>query len=243
LQPLTADLFARAIIASSVSRGEIKPIRSGPAHLAVTREAMCPAAVSIARCTHVALTEVCRILGMDIMIVANARTADERAFMRAQAASMEAIRYHQKGAGFSDGGHATGRKDVANPEQPAGETVPKAKPEPSEAPPAPEVVRSDVVTPFARPAAPKPPRAARKSSKPFSGHVSRAPAIPRGHFIERRNDDVQVIRVKPVTASVARHAQAQMTFGLSLDEAADAFDTTSDALKQAIADLNAKVSA
>jgi hypothetical protein len=216
--PLTAELFARAIIAASISRGEIRVVQKGPAHLAISRQAMAPAAVAIASCAHIGLTDVCRILGMDIMLVANARTADERAFMRAQAASMEAIRYHQKAVAIAD------RR-------------------PSEAPPTPEAAQEAVVTPFARPAAPKPPRAARRPARPFSGHVSRAPAIPRGHYIERRNDDVQVIRVKPVTASVARHAQAQMVLGLSLDEAADAFDTTSDALKQAIADLNAKVSA
>lgn len=234
MQPLTAELFARAIIASSVSLGEIKRIRSGPAHLAVTRAAMCPAAVAIARCTQVALTEVCRILGMDIMIVTHARGADDLRFMRAQAASMEAIRYHKNGSGLSGPRLVPTPKAVAKPEQPFAETVPTAKPEPSEAPPAPEAPRMVVSTPFARPAAPKPPRAARQPAKPFSGHVSRAPAIPRGHYIERRNDDVQVIRVKPVTASVAAHAMAQIARGLSLDDAADAFDTTTDALERAI---------
>jgi hypothetical protein len=57
---------------------------------------------------------------------------------------------------------------------------------------------------------------------------------PRGAIIERRGGGVEVIRLKPVTDSIARHAKAQIEQGLDVSEAADLFDVDVDQLDRAV---------
>ena len=91
---ITAELFARAIIAASVSLGEINATQMRSK--LITANAYLPASVAVALEVKQALTEVVRIVGVDCDAVALARRADLPRFKAAQDAARDAIRYHLK---------------------------------------------------------------------------------------------------------------------------------------------------
>lgn len=88
--PLTADLIARAIIASAVSRGELPPVGSQQMTVGSTY----PAAVGVALEAKHPLPVICRILRIEPSAVVRARSADPASFSRAQSAAREAVRYY-----------------------------------------------------------------------------------------------------------------------------------------------------
>lgn len=95
----------------------------------------------------------------------------------------------------------------------------RAAAKPQEAPPAP-VERPSNVTPLPR---------QRSAPAPARGRQ-----IPRGARIENLRDGVQVIKLKPVTDSITRHARAYVERGMAVDEIADLFDVSTDALLKAL---------
>ena len=200
---ITAELFARAIIASSVSLGEITATRQRFA--LITANAYLPASVAVALEVKQALTEVVRIVGVDCDAVALARRADLPRFRAAQDAAREAIRYHLK---------AKAQKDAReSPEPMAAVTQPEPAPEPPAASPAPAFV------------------AQRPKSK--------SRAMPKGARFESLGNGVQVIRLKPITDSIARHAQQQISRGADIEDVADLFEVSADSLRARLEGMNA----
>jgi hypothetical protein len=193
---ITAELFARAIIAASVSLGEINATQMRSK--LITANAYLPASVAVALEVKQALTEVVRIVGVDCDAVALARRADLPRFKAAQDAARDAIRYHLKA-----------KAEKAAREAPA--PVPAViQPEPASEPPAARL--APVLT---RP-------------------KSRSRAMPKGVRFESLGNGVQVIRLKPITDSIARHAQQQIAKGADIEEVADLFEVSADSLRARI---------
>lgn len=202
--PLTAELFARAIIASAVSYGD-DPVEACTAADRRRRRALAPALYGLREVTGASLATSARILGVNATAAAVSRNRGGERFARAVSAASEALRWH-----------LASRFAAAPP------------PEPQSAPTAPETPRQAVQ---ARPV-PKP------APRPQISRSTNARAIPRGARIENRGEGVQVIRLKPVTDSIARHAKAQIDRGLDLEEAAELFGVAPESLQRAIAAMS-----
>jgi len=193
---ITAELFARAIIASSVSLGEITPmqIRSK----LITANAYLPAVVAVAVETKSSLSDACRIVRVDASAVAIARGADNARFRAAQDAAREAIRYHLR---------VQAEKAAREAPVPVAAVIqPEPAPEPPAARPAPVLTR------------PK----------------AKGRAMPKGTRFVNLGNGVQVIRLKPITDSIARHAQRQIQNGADIEEVADLFEVSADSLRARI---------
>lgn len=214
MTPLTADLFARAIIASAVSMGELQSTRQRCADITVS--SYLPASVAVAMEAKLPLTAVCRILGVTADAVAFARRADLERFRRAQDAAREAVRYHLK--------VEAERQPVEAPAEPVSAPVEAVEP------PAAVVVAAPVV-----PAPAAPPARSRAKSRPACQEPAprRATrAIPRSARIENLGNGVSVIRLKPITDSILRHAQQQAAKGAAVDDLAELFSVDPEALRK-----------
>lgn len=194
---ITAELFARAIIASAVSIGEFSATRQRTRDL--TPQSYLPAAVAVAQEAGLALSDTCRILGVSPETVAIARRNGGGCFITAQWAAREAIRYHLK---------AKAAEATRQAPKPALTLV---QPEPSPAPP---VARTAPVQ-------------------------TRRRAIPKSARLENIGGGVQVIRLKPITDSIAHHAHQQIERGADLDDVAELFEVCAQSLRTRIEGLTA----
>ena len=192
---ITAELFARAIIASAVSIGEFSATRQRTRDL--TPQSYLPAAVAVAQEAGLAVSDTCRILGVSAETVAIARGNGGGCFITAQWAAREAIRYHLK---------AKAAEATRQAPKPA-----LVQPEPSPAPP---VARTAPVQ-------------------------TRRRAIPKSARFENIGGRVQVIRLKPITDSIARHAHQQIERGADLDDVAELFEVCAESLRTRIEGLTA----
>lgn len=73
--PLTADLFARAVIAAARSYGD-DPVRALEVDRGRTRRCLAPAAAGICRATGASMARVSRIMGVRANNIARAKEAD-----------------------------------------------------------------------------------------------------------------------------------------------------------------------
>lgn len=95
--PLTADLFARAIIAACVSYGDhpIAAIQAAPG--SNYRRAMAPALYGLHEATGISRLRLCRIAGVSSEGSRSARQRGGDSFRKAQEAAREAVAYHVRG--------------------------------------------------------------------------------------------------------------------------------------------------
>lgn len=260
--PLTAELFARAIIASAVSFGD-DPAEALTTTLRLRRRCLAPAVIGLVRATNVHLDRIAGILALK---VSNITAAAERAspgFVRAAEAAREAVALHLGGLEPEAPAQAYAEPAV-EPAQVAAESASEPEPavvampvEPAPAffevtpeevetaeggrhepagqhPAIPPLRRGDMAPPLpaqkaaASPASrPAPSRPAAKAKPSRQGR-----AIPRGAVFQSLGDGVSVIRLKPITDSVLRHARQQAGCGVDVDELADLFGVDADQLRR-----------
>ena len=202
---LTPDLFARAVIASALSYGD-DPVAAVVAASGKTKRSLPPAALGIARATGIPKGRACAILGLRLNTACAARGHDGVTFQRAQDTAYDAARFYLKAREF---------EATCEPPPPASAPVVRK--------PAPVVAETTK-------AQPAPSRAAPAIQRPAPRPATRA--VPRGARFENLGGGVSVIRLKPVTDSVARHAKQQIDLGADLEEVADLFGVAADSLKR-----------
>jgi hypothetical protein len=247
--PLTAEIFARAIIAAAVSWGD-SPIEAMTTKHKLKRRAMAPAAIGVSQSTGVSLERVAGVLGLKC---SNVFTAAERAspgFTKARDAAAEAVAYHLRGLELAARAEALelARIDAdeivalepAAPAQaraePASETVVihvgddvvvfEAEPAMSHFSPSNEA--AEINTPPPRPAPSRP--TPKPAAKPVARNTGRA--MPKGARFESLGEGVQVIRLKPITDSVVRHAAAQIARGADIEDLAELFSVDVEHLRR-----------
>lgn len=206
---LTADLIARAIIASSRTFGD-DPLASLTARGGPGRRAVIPAALGLSRAANIPQARVCAILGLHAQNVCRSRERGAKRFELAMEAAREAVAYSLR----MDALQAKARAAV--------------KPRP----PAPEIAKSAAqIIPRIIPA-PRVSTAAPPSPKPIRPPAGRQ--FARGTRFESLGDGVQVVRLKPITETVLRHARAQHAKGAKVTDLADLFDVDADHLANAL---------
>jgi hypothetical protein len=231
--PLTAEIFARAIIAAAVHYGDDPEVALTTKQRYLKRAAVA-AALGVQVATHEPLERVGRILGLGYHNLLRRQREPTPGLMPAVEVACEAAQYHlrtqeQKARAAScaePAARATisiqvGTDVVVFEAEPA----PIAEPEPAilEEPP-----RAPVITPAPRPAPSRPaPKAAAKPAQ-----RSRARAIPKGARFENLGEGVSVIRLKPITDSVLRHARQQAAKGVDVEELAELFAVDPEQLKR-----------
>jgi hypothetical protein len=132
-QPLTAELFARAVVASARSYGD-DPIKAIEAKTGILRRCLAPAVVGIAGATREDLRGVCTVLGLRLNTTKAAISHNSRYFVQAESAAMAAVRAYMA-APFSAPLPGPTQKAGATPEPPAAKSVPTVKPTPPAARP------------------------------------------------------------------------------------------------------------
>lgn len=88
----SADLYARAIIASAVNYGD-DPIEALTVKAGLARRCLAPAITGLARGSQTAISDICRTLGYRTTSVSSARQHGGVRFQKAQDAAEEAVRY------------------------------------------------------------------------------------------------------------------------------------------------------
>lgn len=223
IPPLTADLFSRAIIASAVSFGDHPLVcfeGVGPTRY---RRALPAAALGVMSAAGITLDVAARILGISPSAVSVNKRRARPAFRRAVEAAREAAVYHIHGLELK----ARAQPCAEPGEEPEVEVV-----EPRGCAPAVEVVQPPSATieqpPRITPApSPAPSRPAAKAKPARQGR-----AIPKGARFENLGEGVSVIRLKPITDSVLRHARQQAARGVDVDDLADLFGVDADQLRR-----------
>lgn len=258
--PLTAELIARALIASAVSTGELPAVRdpNPDDKIGLRKWHLRPVAVAVALAVKCPLVDVCRILQITAAQVGDARAADPAAFHKAQKAAREVIAYHLRTQELKARA-AAADPDGKIPGNPAFE--PPAVD--AEAAPRPHLGASDERTKSRRGFAAMSPEKRReiaalggagvpaakrsfsrdhdlaKSAGRDGGLKSRRRAFPQGARFENMGEGVSVVRLKPLTDSILRHARQQHARGVSVDDLADLFGVDPVQLRQRLAEGNA----
>jgi hypothetical protein len=191
--PLTADLFAHAVVAAARAYGD-DPIDAFAAKSGILKRCRAPAAVAASRVAGIPLGRASAILGMLHTNVSAARGRGGGLFQKAQDAAEAACRAYL----------------AANAPKPAAEAPARAS---------------------AQVRAPAPP------SKPLRPPAGRA--IPRGARFQNLGEGVSIIRLKPISDSILRHARQQVEGGLTVEEAAEFFDVCPDSLKKRLEGVSA----
>ncbi|MDP1873665.1 hypothetical protein [Phenylobacterium sp.] len=88
----SADLYARAIIASAVNYGD-DPIEALTVKAGLARRCLAPAITGLARGSQTAISDICRTLGYRTTSISSARQHGGVRFQKAQDAAEEAVRY------------------------------------------------------------------------------------------------------------------------------------------------------
>lgn len=231
--PLTSELFARAIIASAISFGA-DSIEALTTRNRFKRACLAPAAIGLASAADVPLQQAAGVLGLRTDNILKAQARGSVQFRKAVEASREAAAYHLRGMEL---------KARAQPcAEPAGEMPGNPV---FQAPTISIPVGTDVVVFDVEPAPalekseanPKAPtntatKTARPAVKPAVKPARQGRAIPKGARFENLGGGVSVIRLKPITDSVLRHARQQAARGVDVDDLADLFGVDADQLRR-----------
>jgi len=88
----SADLYARAIIASALNYGD-DPVAALEARSGIVRRCLAPAITGLALGSKTPIAEVCRPLGYRTTSISSARNLGGERYQKAQDAAEEAVRY------------------------------------------------------------------------------------------------------------------------------------------------------
>jgi hypothetical protein len=202
----SADLYARAIIASAVSFGDC-PERAMLVARGAARRPIAPAIAAIARACDISLAEACRPLDASETAIPRARNNNPVGFARAQAEAEAAIRYALRT---------------------------KALAERQEAPLAPAAPPQPIRAPQAAPVAPAAPPKTIAEVRRRQEARPKGRAIPRGATLQNVGNGVQIIRLKPITPELLARARQQIAKGVSIADFADLFDVDAERLTAAL---------
>jgi hypothetical protein len=202
----SADLYARAIIASAASFGDC-PVVAISNGWGSARRSLAPAVAAIVSTCGVMQKSACKSVGLRSTVVSAARNANPVAFARAQAEAEAAIRYALRTKALAERHEpppAPGARPQAIPERQAAPIAPVAPPKTIA-----EVRRRQEARPKGR-------------------------AIPRGATLQNVGNGVQIIRLKPITPELLARARQQIAKGLSAEDFAELFDVDLERLNEAL---------
>lgn len=205
--PLTAELLARAIIASAISYRD--PLKAATVERGPARRCMAPAAIGAHDVVGGSLERIASILGLSIRNLYALRNSPGADFTKARAAAAEAVRYHLRSLEL----------DAAAPAQPQADVL-EFEPETNTSDQ--RVEDSAEIEHVAL--APRPAKPAASPGR----------ALPRGARFVNLGDGVQRIVTKPIPERVARMAAQQLARGADINFVADCFDATPEALQAAV---------
>lgn len=202
----SADLYARAIIASAVNYGD-DPIEALTVKAGLARRCLAPAITGLARGSQTAISDICRTLGYRTTSVSSARQHGGVRFQKAQDAAEEAVRYALRT---------------------------KALAERQEAPLAPAAPPQPIPAPQAAPVAPVAPPKTIAEVRRRQEARPKGRAIPRGATLQNVGNGVQIIRLKPITPELLARARQQIGLGVTVADFAELFDVDAERLSAAL---------
>lgn len=202
----SADLYARAIIASAVSIGDC-PVKALTTPTGTDRRCLAPALVGMAVATGVSLRKLSPVIGYEATSISRARAGNPQRFQKAQDAAEEAVRYALRT---------------------------KALAERQEDPPAPAAPPEPIPAPQAAPIAPVSPQKTIAEVRRRQEARPKGRAIPRGATLQNVGNGVQIIRLKPITPELLARAHQQIAKGVTVGDFADLFDVDAERLSAAL---------